>query len=97
MIGIGREIDGLYILKNHITPTFGAVIKDEDSQRLWHLWLGHPSIGVMKILKHKVDDGMQQECVVCPLAKQFRLKFLVSTSKSTSLFELVHLDVWGPH
>lgn len=51
----------------------------------------------MKILKHKVDDGMQQECVVCPLAKQFRLKFLVSTSKSTSLFELVHLDVWGPH
>ncbi|KAH0650486.1 hypothetical protein KY284_030398 [Solanum tuberosum] len=54
VIGIGREVDGLYILKNHITPTFGAVIKAEDDQRLWHLGLGHLSVGIMKTLKHKM-------------------------------------------
>lgn len=51
----------------------------------------------MKTLKHKVDDGVQQECIICPLAKKCRLKFPVNTSKSTSLFKLVHLDVWGPY
>lgn len=53
MIGISREVDGLYILKNHITPTFGAFIKVEDDQRLWHLRLGHPYVGRMKTLRHK--------------------------------------------
>lgn len=35
--------------------------------------------------------------MVCSLAKQYRLKFPSSTNISSSLFQLVHMNVWGPH
>ena len=36
-------------------------------------------------------------CDVCPLAKQTRLSFHVSTISSAKPFELIHCDIWGPH
>ena len=36
-------------------------------------------------------------CYVCPLAKQTRLSFPISTISSTKPFELIHCDIWGPH
>ncbi|KAL3353831.1 hypothetical protein AABB24_018482, partial [Solanum stoloniferum] len=36
-------------------------------------------------------------CEVCPLARQTRLPFPHSMSRSTSSFQLLHIDVWGPY
>lgn len=35
-------------------------------------------------------------CEICPLAKQKRLSFSHSSSMATSVFDLVHCDIWGP-
>ena len=37
------------------------------------------------------------DCLVCPLAKQKRLNFQSSTHSSSSCFDLVHADIWGPY
>ncbi|XP_070013857.1 uncharacterized protein [Nicotiana sylvestris] len=94
---IGKEHNRLYLLKENITlAAAGFFVQQGVSSELWHLRLGHASIKTMEnilALRNKVDSQTQQDCVVCPLAKQCRLKFLISNSKSTSCFQLVHLDV----
>jgi len=35
-------------------------------------------------------------CQICLLAKQKRLSFPVSTSPSNKIFDLLHMDIWGP-
>lgn len=36
-------------------------------------------------------------CSICPLPKQTRLQFpLMSASKSSCCFAMIHIDVWGP-
>lgn len=34
-------------------------------------------------------------CDICPVARQTRIPFPVSSSKSNDAFQLVHMDVWG--
>ncbi|XP_075080628.1 uncharacterized protein LOC142166109 [Nicotiana tabacum] len=79
----------------------GAIVHEEDNGRkLWHWRLGHPFIGVIPHIadvKNKVDAELLGCCEICPLAKQSRLKFSNSNSRSSSLFQLMHLDVWGPY
>lgn len=94
VIGICKE-EGLYILRHKTLSVAGNVVQGKrfTEQRLWHLRLGHPSMQVMKhisFLKNQVDINVPEDCMICPLAKQYRLK-------SSSIFQLVHLDVWGPH
>ncbi|KAE8731176.1 Detected protein of unknown function [Hibiscus syriacus] len=36
-------------------------------------------------------------CNVCPLAKQTRLSFPLSCTRSSIPFELIHIDLWGPY
>ena len=36
-------------------------------------------------------------CDVCPRAKQQRLPFQLSTISTCELFELIHIDTWGPY
>lgn len=36
-------------------------------------------------------------CQICPAVKQTRLPFSHSCIKTNSVFELVHLDIWGPY
>lgn len=36
-------------------------------------------------------------CHVCPLARQTKLPFPVSHNKSSAVFDLLHVDVWGPY
>ena len=73
-------------------------IKDP-SCNLWHYRLGHPSHSRIKLIQTIVPSiSCIQEsiCLICPLAKQSKLPFLVSSSFSTSIFELLHCNVWGP-
>lgn len=59
--------------------------------------LGHPSIGVLShlaFLQNKVEDRI---CDVCHKAKQTRIPFPVGHELADSVFDLVHVDVWGPY
>nr|GEU55768.1 hypothetical protein [Tanacetum cinerariifolium] len=62
--------------------------------------LGHPSDQVLTILKTKLDlekGDMSDPCEVCHRAKQTREPFPLSDHKTTSLGDLIHLDVLGPY
>lgn len=65
---------------------------------LWHSRLGHISnTKLSHIPTIKIKNNDQQVCEVCPLAKQQRLIFQKSKITSKSVFELIHIDLWGPY
>ncbi|KAH0706124.1 hypothetical protein KY289_011200 [Solanum tuberosum] len=68
----------------------------KDETVLWHRRLGHPSFATLRKLVPTTDNHLD-DCLVCPLAKQTRLPFPVSSTRSSSMFELLHIDVWGPY
>ena len=67
---------------------------------LWHKRLGHTSsVTISKLFGPTSThwDKCIKSCNVCPLAKQTRLSFPLSTTTSECCFQLVHGDVWGPY
>lgn len=63
--------------------------------------LGHPSSDKLKLLSGtlsmpKNSSLVESHCPICPLAKQKRLSFESHNHMSSSPFDLIHLDVWGP-
>jgi hypothetical protein len=59
---------------------------------LWHRRFGHPSD---KVLNYILDCKNLNctNCEVCKLAKQTKLPFSHSNSKSEAMFDLIHSDV----
>lgn len=87
-IASGEILGGLYNFKSQCF----AGIAHKLSSEIWHKRLGHPSLHIQKLLSHNlvpcsVDSS---HCTICPLSKQHRLSFPVSSSNSSSLFQLVH-------
>ena len=68
------------------------------SATLWHSRLGHPSYSCMKHMDSipKCIEHNNNVCTVCPLAKQHRSPFPMSSIVSSSIFELLYVDIWGP-
>lgn len=67
---------------------------------LWHWHLGHPAITLsphLNNLDSSIKFSNKCTCIVCPLAKQSRLKFPLSCISTVKCFELVHFDIWEPH
>lgn len=66
---------------------------------LWDHHLSHVSLNKMKDLFFFETrfDLIVTDCLVCPLAKQIRLPFSLCTTRTKAIYDLVHLDVWGPH
>lgn len=103
--GIGKEVDGLYYFSTQIPCRTGrsngivTMTQHLDNHNLlWHNRLGHPSIKVLKHMSlYGVDLSSCNKCTVCPLAKQTRLPFQISMSRADNVFDLLHLDVWGPY
>ncbi|XP_040374694.1 uncharacterized protein LOC112199378 [Rosa chinensis] len=103
IIGLGREHNGLYYLTpnlatkpSHISSANHAVM----STTLWHRRLGHPSPNRLQLLAKTIPGvscSADKVCDVCPLAKQTRLSFNLSTISTTKPFALIHCDIWGPH
>ncbi|XP_075096480.1 uncharacterized protein LOC107770479 [Nicotiana tabacum] len=72
----------------------------EEDLKVWHGRLGHaPNRVVRQIpnMKFKTSSDEIKECTICPLARQGRLPFPKSTSRSDKPFQLIHVDVWGPY
>nr|GEW83047.1 Gag-Pol polyprotein [Tanacetum cinerariifolium] len=93
----------LYQLKGNIMEEAEAsVASHSPSHKVaisWHQKLGHMSEQGMKILvDKKLLPGLTKVslpfCEYCVISKQNRLKFKASNSRSVSVLELVHSDVW---
>jgi hypothetical protein len=68
------------------------------SSDVWHYRLGHLSDSCIQILSQydpSISVNSNKCCTICPLAKQHRLPFPVSTSSSNKIFDLIHCDIWG--
>ncbi|GJT55653.1 putative RNA-directed DNA polymerase [Tanacetum coccineum] len=102
VLGTGDQCKGLYYYNeqgtrvNKSNLSFQCLLSQYD----WHCRLGHPAELVMNVLKKslnfdKSDKGLC--CEVCQRAKQTREPFPLSDHVSSSLGELVHLDLWGPY
>lgn len=107
VMGIGKEREGLYILKECITsPTsdtstnLSTKISRSVEDTLWHCRLRHPSCDALQhisSLPRKVHSHVHETCDICPLSKQHRLQLRNSTTKTIACFDFVHLDVWGTY
>ncbi|KAL2241232.1 UNVERIFIED_CONTAM: Retrovirus-related Pol polyprotein from transposon RE1 [Sesamum indicum] len=111
VLAIGKQIGKLYYLDTlSFSPMNKASYSNSvseslllshvhDAYELWHKRLGHPSANVLShISSLNLNKSIEPPvCHVCPLAKQARTPFPSSTSTSSILFELVHVDIWGPY
>ncbi|KAL2236391.1 UNVERIFIED_CONTAM: Retrovirus-related Pol polyprotein from transposon RE1 [Sesamum indicum] len=81
----------------HSLPS--SCVTDNDDFILWHQRLGHSSPDVMKRIATLQISTPHKEhiCNICPLAKQTRIPFCLSTTKIVSCFDLIHVDIWGPY
>ncbi|XP_019244590.1 PREDICTED: uncharacterized protein LOC109224467 [Nicotiana attenuata] len=94
VLGIGKEEFGLYILKAASAQSTSFLFTSIS----FYLLLGHDPLKVLRSVKSLHDMHFKQHhWTVCPVAKQSRLPFLVSSSYFKSAFDMVHGDVWGPY
>ncbi|KAG5555708.1 hypothetical protein RHGRI_006375 [Rhododendron griersonianum] len=103
MIGLGKQHKGLYYLvplSEELSPSPASHHVSSPSDITWHQRLGHPSKGPSFFLSKQIPSFMfasQHLCEICPLAKQTRLSFPLSSIQSMHSFDLIHCDIWGPH
>lgn len=65
---------------------------------LMHTRLGHASLSKMSHLDDISSEVLSKFiCDSCQMAKFHRVPFSVSNSRATTLFELIHADLWGPY
>ncbi|XP_075112178.1 uncharacterized protein LOC142182120 [Nicotiana tabacum] len=67
---------------------------------LWHKRLGHTLKKTLRSIVVFQDcecKNTTESCNVCPLAKQTRLPFLLSTTNTNVCFHTLYCDVWGPY
>ena len=77
-----------------------SVTHKDSSSDLWHCRLGHISFSRLLLIddplvKQNLSSSNTSPCCVCPLAKQQRLSFPSSMTKSLNAFDLVHCDIWA--
>ncbi|GKE21401.1 retrovirus-related pol polyprotein from transposon TNT 1-94 [Tanacetum coccineum] len=101
VIGEGKRRDGGLFYFEDIPVVQVFKTTTTRSFDIWHKRLGHPSLEVTKLLPEvsldKNSEMLSQTCDVCHRAKQCRDKFPISENKVSSIFELVHCDLWGPY
>lgn len=85
-------------LHNSISFPEICTVTSDDNAHLWHTRMGHPSDQALHHLPFSFDvKSGDTICDVCHLAKQNRRSFPHSFIQTTSSFELIHVDIWGPY
>lgn len=107
---IGKEDGELYLLSSKSSSkdvNFSAscsvsLIKIASNLdiALWHKKFAHVASSVLKKLlssdSTSITDTMNK-CTICPCAKQTRISFPINTSKNSTCFDLLHMNLWGQY
>lgn len=109
MIGQGIEMENLYVMNlpnTHDILSFRGMSSACSSLYIdsvtWHKRLGHPSMSKVDflsdvlILPKQKSNKNHEPCHVCHLSKQKHLSFTSHRNMCEKLFELIHIDTWGP-
>ena len=97
----GRRKGDLYVLPNSLELYFSHRFK-YGFVDIQHQRLGHPQFSALQFKKNKrlidVIGNVKSEhiCDSCQLGKLSRLPFSCSKNISSSIFEKIHCDLWGP-
>ncbi|KAK9061154.1 hypothetical protein SSX86_018334 [Deinandra increscens subsp. villosa] len=102
---IGDLIHGLYMLKSASSfsasclPVTKSFCNNVVNGSIWHTRLGHLPIYKLKQLPLNSSTPFDSlvSCDICPKARQHKLPFPHSTRSSSHVFDLIHIDVWGPY
>ncbi|PKU86178.1 Retrovirus-related Pol polyprotein from transposon TNT 1-94 [Dendrobium catenatum] len=97
----GQARHGLYPIFTESPSPNTALVAVSSTESLWHRRLGHPSYRVLQKLQKYVSPQLSFvsssfHCNACELAKSHKLPFTSSISRSSSVLQLIHSDVWGP-
>lgn len=110
--GTGFALNGLYYLSTPILsshthcvttslhiPDTVVGIKPMTTTSLWHSRLGHAPIDKIKKLPSlsHLTTTIGDVCLTCPLAKFTKKPYLLSESRASKPFALVHIDIWGAY
>ena len=101
VIGVGEEHGGVYWLRSlGSSARASSALQPTTSTTSWHRRLGHPSATVISSIPSlalsKTCLDSIEPCTACHKGKKTRCSFSLSSHKAEKLFELLHLDVWGP-
>jgi len=104
MIGQADLHQGLYYLqdfhpdfkRNNFSVNVVLNYKESDVD-IWYCRLGHPNERtiehICKTFRYVYSDLKIDVCDICHLAKQHKLPFSQSNTKSLNLFDLIHVDI----
>ena len=72
---------------------------NKDNFSIWNKRLGHSSESTLNHLKFIPGKNNDESipCIPCHEAKQKRLPFPNSNSSTNKIFDLIHVDLWGPY
>ena len=105
MIGKGSRKGKLYQLDHDcfiVDKSFvlASCVPNSCKFSLWHSRLGHPSVGRIRnlhsVLGLDISLAAVTPCDIFPLAKQRCLPITSHNNRCSSIFDLIHLDIWGP-
>nr|XP_016472114.1 PREDICTED: uncharacterized protein LOC107794164 [Nicotiana tabacum] len=93
---IGKKEGELYVLHTQRrlkSPAKSFAVVKADTE-LWHKRMGHVSFPVIKKLPNftSSDSTKISHCDICPLARQARIPFPISTTRAVDCFDLLSLQ-----
>ena len=109
IFGKGYERDGLYYfgepppttssLQASVLPHSNSNVFSLKTLTLWHACLVHINFQYLCLLFPfliKACKDHKFQCVVCELSKHTRTSHIPRMHRTSSIFYLIHSDVWGP-
>ncbi|KAK9070135.1 hypothetical protein SSX86_010535 [Deinandra increscens subsp. villosa] len=96
---LGRLLNGLYLLHSDSNSVFSQSVLCNSviTSDIWHCRLGHLPMSKLHSMFPAMSINKEHHCVICPKAKQHCLSFPKSHIKTVKIFDLIHVDTWGPY
>ncbi|XP_075087815.1 uncharacterized protein LOC142169799 [Nicotiana tabacum] len=92
---------GKYLCNQKVPSALFSFSSNSDvKNKLWHYRLGHMPLSNMKNISsipNSSCDNFSMPCVICHMARQSKLPFFTSSDTSKAMFDLIHIDIWGPY
>ncbi|KAL2921578.1 Retrovirus-related Pol polyprotein from transposon TNT 1-94 [Bienertia sinuspersici] len=71
-----------------------------EEAKLLHLRIGHIPFKNLSKIDSSINNKCAKHdffCTICPVAKQNRKSFPISSIKTIKPFQMLHVDLWGPY